>query len=277
MMRGDFIGVWSETWREIWSKLARSPDAPSDVFCELYRELVPALQAQPTVEALADIVDDPAQARVAFRKIKAKHLNGELALLAFLEGAYSVLEDIGGDALANRYYNLLASFIERFSLRYDLRRPCTLCPTLPGVFASLIRDLRSLTSQDAHLHGLMRDFEDSVRDLRGDRGDGRIKTCIQKQINLLEALGERCTGVTHNTLGDICKQIGNWPHTSVSASLGNLYGFASNYPGIRHGGNPRGVLRDIDMRDLIAISVLLAGYTPYFFDTYNADMVYGMT
>jgi len=51
----------------------------------------------------------------------------------------------------NRYFNLLAVFIDKFSLRYDLRRPCTLCPTLPGVFASLVRDLRVLMSQDAHL------------------------------------------------------------------------------------------------------------------------------
>lgn len=38
-MRGEIIGVWSETWREIWSKLAKHPDAPEDLFCELFREL----------------------------------------------------------------------------------------------------------------------------------------------------------------------------------------------------------------------------------------------
>ena len=44
----------------------------------------------------------------------------------------------GGDqALSNRYFNLLSGFIDKFSLRYDLRRPCMLCPTLPGLFASL--------------------------------------------------------------------------------------------------------------------------------------------
>jgi hypothetical protein len=274
-VRGDFIGVWAETWREIWSKLARSSDAPPDLFCELYRELVPALRNQPSIEAIADIVDDPVQARVAFRKTKAKHLVGELELLTFLEGAHDVLEDLGGVALANRYLELLTEFLERFSLRYDLRRPCSLCPTLPGVFASLMRDLRSLTSEDAHLDGLMCDFENAVRDVRGDRSGGRIKTCIQKQVNLLEALGGRCEGVTHTTLGDICGQIDNWPHSAVSAALKNLYGFASNYPGIRHGGNPKGVLRDIDMRDLIALSVLLAGFTPYLSDRFNAGEVYG--
>jgi hypothetical protein len=42
-MRGEFIGVWSECWREIWSKLAKHPKAPNDLFSELYRELVNAL------------------------------------------------------------------------------------------------------------------------------------------------------------------------------------------------------------------------------------------
>src|SRR5690348_6154825 len=39
LMRGEFIGVWSETWREIWDVLASHEAAPGDLFCELYREL----------------------------------------------------------------------------------------------------------------------------------------------------------------------------------------------------------------------------------------------
>ena len=27
-MRGEFLPVWTETWRDIWSKLAKHPDAP---------------------------------------------------------------------------------------------------------------------------------------------------------------------------------------------------------------------------------------------------------
>ena len=66
-MRGEFIGVWSETWRETWLPLIDKPlgkgkeGVPQDIFCELYRELAKALRSQPSVEALADIVDDPVQ------------------------------------------------------------------------------------------------------------------------------------------------------------------------------------------------------------------------
>ena len=55
-MRGELIGVWSETWREIWLPLIEQPLAeddeglPEDIFCELYRALEPALSPRPSVE-----------------------------------------------------------------------------------------------------------------------------------------------------------------------------------------------------------------------------------
>ena len=279
-MRGEFIGVWSETWREIWLPLIDHDDVPEDIFCELYRELAGnpkkpgALGVTPSLEVLADIIDNPAQSREAFEKTGANEFAGERALVTFVEAAHSALEELAGDELSNRYFNLLAGFVDKFSLRYDLRRPCTLCPTLPGVFASLVRDLRVLTGQDAHLDALMKEFENAVRDLRHDCADGRIKTCIQKQVNLLEAIGRTTPGVTGTTLGVICNQVGTWPHDKLKEAMKNLYGFASDYPGIRHSGTPANALRAVDMRDMVAISILLAGFTPYLAAQLNADSVY---
>ncbi len=54
----------------------------------------------------------------------------------------------------------------------------------------------------------------------------------------------------------------------------NLYGFASDYPGIRHGGTPANAIRTIEMRDMVALSILLVGFTPYLTDQLNADEVY---
>jgi hypothetical protein len=273
-MRGELIGVWSETWREIWLPLIDHEGVPDDIFCELYRELAPALKARPSVEDLADIIDNPVQSRQAFEKATAHDFAGERAIVTFVEAAHSALDELGGDELSNRYFNLLAGFTEKFSLRYDLRRPCTLCPTLPGVFASLVRDLCALTSQDAHLDALMKDFENAVRDLRQDCSDGRIKTCIQKQVNLLEAIGRTVPGVTGTTLGAICNQVGTWPHEKLKEAMRDLYGFASDYPGIRHGGTPANALRAVDMRDLVAMSILLAGFTPYLSNGLDPDVMY---
>ena len=273
-MRGEFIGVWSETWREIWLPLIDHEGVPDDIFCEMYRALASALKNHPSVEALADIIDNPVQSRAAFETTSADDFAGERALVAFLESAHSALYELAGDELSNRFFNLLAGFIDKFSLRYDLRRPCTLCPTLPGVFASLVRDLRVLTGQDAHLDALMKEFESAVRDLRHDCSDGRIKTCIQKQVNLLEAIGRTAPGVTGTTLGAICNQVGTWPHDKLKEAMKDLYGFASDYPGIRHGGTPANALRAVDMRDLVALSILLAGFTPYLSSALDADVVY---
>jgi hypothetical protein len=273
-MRGEVIGVWSETWREIWSKLAKHPDAPEDLFCELYRELAGAFETTLDVTALADIVDEPDQARTVFRKTRAAAFRGEVALLEFFERAHNVVVDLGGDPLANRYFLLMEAFLDKYSLRYDLRRPFSLNPTLPGVFARLVRELREATYQDAELHPLMVEFEDAIRDLKTSQSAGRIKTCIQKQVNLLEAIGQRCPGVTSNTLGAICDEVGTWPHNRLKDAMKKLYGFASDYPGIRHGGTPANSLRNIEMRDLVAVSILLAGFSPYLTNLINSDTIY---
>lgn len=280
-MRGEFIGVWSETWREIWLPLIEQPlgdndeSVPEDIFCELYRELAKALKTPPSVEALADIIDNRQQSREAFERTRAEDLAGEPALVSFFEAVHETLAEFGGDELANRYFNRLNAFIEKFSLRYDLRRPCVLCPTLPGIFANLIRDLRALTNQDPHLDQLIKEYEDAVRDLRFGCTDGRIKTCIGKQFMLLEGIGALNPSVTKKTLGDICDQMTSWPHATVKESLKKLYGFASDYPGIRHGGGKNGKLREIEMRDLLAMSILLTGFTPYLERRLSAESIYG--
>lgn len=282
-MRGEFIGVWSECWREIWSKLARHTKAPDDLFIELYQELVKVFIIPPNQTSdekvlaekrFAEIFSDPAQAKKVFMKTKSSSLCGERFLVKFFERAYQVVEDLGGDLLANRYFNLVNAFINKYSLRYDLRRPCCLHPTLSGIFANLMRDIKTATTQDAHLNSLMKDFESAIRDLRTECSDTRIKTCIQKQINLMEAMGARYPGVNKTTLGDICDQVGTWPHGALKESLKRIYGFASDYPGIRHGSTPKGVIRDIEMRDMVAVSILLAGFTPYLTDQINGDIIY---
>lgn len=54
----------------------------------------------------------------------------------------------------------------------------------------------------------------------------------------------------------------------------DLCGFASDYPGIRHGGTPGNVLRAVDIRDLVAMSTLLAGFTPYLSNVLNPEPMY---
>jgi hypothetical protein len=246
---------------------ARSIDLLTETLSGLAAD--PQKREEAKERALDGIVNDIGRSREAFARVQPSDIIGERGAITFLEAVCVILEDLGGDALANHYFNLLGRFLDKFSLRYDLRRPCTLCPTLPGVFASLMRDLGVVTSRDAHLDSLRRDFDEAIRDLRIDCSDGRIRNCIQKQVILLEALGQSYPGVTENTLGAICGQVGTWPHAKVQEAITNLYKFTNSYPGIRHAGK-----RVIDMRDLVAVSILLAGFTPYLCDQLNADVVY---
>lgn len=361
-MRGEFIGVWEETYRGIWIPLLQQEGVPSDVYSALYQELYEAIgdtpgdefplqindaiqlreafnralmlvgvdvdrekadeaygvvdqhdvtarraaiestlanligdsanavqaldqalrelanepvkRAEARERALSLILNDTVKSREAFEEVRASMLIGERAIIVFLESVFDVLEEYGSDTLSNLYFNQLAEFINKFSLRYDLRRPCMLCPTLPGVFANLVRSLRTMAQQDAHLAGLMHAFEESVRDLRYGSTEERIKTCMGKQFMLLEALGATAPEVTKQTLGDMCDELQTWPHATVRESLKKVYGFASNYPGIRHGGNAASKIRDINMRDMIAISILLTGFAPYLNDHIDNDAVF---
>ena len=49
---------------------------------------------------------------------------------------------------------------------------------------------------------------------------------------------------TTDTLGVICNRWACWPHITVRESLKKLYGFCSDYPGIRHPGHPEAKLRE---------------------------------
>lgn len=281
-MRGEFIGVWSEMWREIWLPLIGHEDVPEDIFCELYRELAGnpkkpgALKCTPSLEALADVIDNPAQGRASFERTSVEELTSETALVHFLEAAHPALDDLGGDALSNRYFMLLASFIEKFSLRYDLRRPCTLSPTLPGLLTNLVQHMRSASQADAHLAKLNNEFEEALRDLRLGRTESRIKTCLTKQYILIEGIANASSGTSGETLGYRCGQA-SWPHPTLKAAAGNIYGFRSDYPGLGHAGNPKAVLRDVDDRELVGVACMLLGVLPYVGSPIDLNPVYGMS
>lgn len=227
-------------------------------------------------------INDWEMSREALQNTRAEHLDGERAVVDFFESVHETLEQFeepGNDRLTKRYRDLVSRFINKYNLRYDLRSPCTFCPTLSGVFSSLFCELRAITSQNVHLDSLMEDFEESVRDLRIDCSDRRIKTSIQKQVNLLEALGRAHPGMTGKTLGAISQQLKgspyqNWPHEEVMSALKSLHTFTCDYPGIRHGGTEGSALRPVDMRDMLAIPILLAGFTPYLAHGLNPDVVY---
>ena len=121
----------------------------------------------------------------------------------------------------------------------------------------------------------MSDFEDSFRDLKSGGTPARIKACISRQLNLLEAIGQIAPNVTGKTLGAICDQVGTWPHEKIKESIKCVYKFSNEYPGVRHAGTPATQIREVDMRDLIAVSVVLTGFAPYLTDQIDTAQIFG--
>ena len=302
-MRGEFIGVWPELWNEVWQPLIDDHALENDIFCELYRELDAAVtrdfrktelerivddeelieklfknstpeDRRGTAQQVAHIIGNPVEAERVFMSVTAEDLRGERELVSFVEVTFDSLAEFGDDDLSNDYFGRLESVINKYSLRYDLRRPCVLCPTISGVFASLMRDIRIATNADPHLTELMKDFDEAVRDLRQDSTESKIRTCMVKQVNLLEAIGKLAPGVNANTIGAICNEVGTWPHEEVKESMKRLYKFTCDYPGIRHAGTPANALRTIEMRDMVSMSIVLVGFLPYLTDLVDPEVVY---
>lgn len=311
-MRGDLKSAWPYIWSDIWVRLYETRGAPVELFSELYAALMPrprppAAPVEPTqFDADGNMMDpDEIAAAKAYRQALDSYnqerrlyyqaltaepedvrrwlreglqatLRTEADAVKALEKAFTTIDDIGGDALSNRYVNLVEAFIGKYNLRYDLRRPFSLQPTLSGVFTQLIQQLKATTANDQHLNGIMGAFEEAFRDLKVGTTPDRIKVCISRQANLLEAIGQIAPHVTGNTLGAICDQVGTWPHEKLKESVKCIYKFSNEFPGIRHAGTPASQLREVDLRDLIAMSVVLAGFTPYLTDRLNSEDIYGV-
>ena len=168
-MRGELIGVWPETWREIWTKLAKHREYGDDLFPDLCRELVtapiaPAEPAPPVREAYndrGDLIDPEAVrardaymraheihardraryeeavgggelSRQAFHRYLNENVGDEAAAMSALERAHTVVASYGDGLFSGRYFRLVDRFLEKYSLRYDLRRPVQPAPDAVG-------------------------------------------------------------------------------------------------------------------------------------------------
>lgn len=295
-MNGEFLAVWPEMWGEIWLPiilpdeqthdefksllanhlLPENFEEPEDLFSALYTVAYKSLRGEFKRDEyeegtdhlvrraidLSEFSNDPNLAINAFKNTRSEDFESELAFIIFLERAFEIYQEYD-ELLAGRYALLVKRFIEKYSLRYEISDPFLITPTLPGIFTSLFQKLKVELSLDPHLDLLMQDYLTSLRDIRNGLTEGRVRHCIHNLVNLAEGISMTQSGVSATTLGEACKQIKNWPHKTLRDSLSKIYGFTSDYPGIRHAGNPKSKERPLDARDLVAVSVILTGYAPY--------------
>jgi hypothetical protein len=263
-MGGRLQDAWQFCWPEIWVPLEQTEDVPLDYYTDLYVELVKAYRQAPQPVDFDLIANDANLARQSLEKSSSAGLRGEGSIARFLEDAYDVLVETGHPELPIRYEVLVATFLESRNLRYQLVKPFQIRPHVTGVFSALLSDVMAAMQNDDDLKEAASEFEHAFGALTKSHTETDMKTCIQKASMLVEALASNYPNAEGASLGELCDSIKCWPHPTVKDSLKKLYGFCSDYPGIRHHVRKRGRLRPLEMRDSVIVPLLLLTASGYF-------------
>ena len=259
-MSGNLRDTWEYLGVELWEPLAdysgKDANAPPDLFSDLFAAADEFLSPRATDSELEEARNDPNKARQRFLTLRGTDFASESAIVHFLEEADTIITDYEIPGFEDLYQRLLRQILRKFNLRYRLDEPFTIRFLLPGCFTNLYVELHRLTAASGHLAGLLTDFERAFDAYARTEDPTDLKTCIAKASNYAEGLACATRG-TAGTLGALCDQLTDWPHDKMKDALKSLYNFCSDYPGIRHAGNPANVRRALATRDLTLASLLL--------------------
>jgi len=280
-MSGSLRHAWQYLAAELWEPLAdysaKDAAAPPDMFSDLFAEAnehlaVPQDEKGPR---FLSIRNDAAAARVEFLALRGTDFASESAIVYFLEEAQAVIADYEIPGFEDLYRRLMRDALRKFNLRYRLDEPFILRFLLPGSFTNLYTELHRLNTGNGHLADLLTDFEKAFDRYARTQDPTDLKTCIGNASKYAEGLAVATCGKP-GSLGDLCKEIKDWPHGAVQAALSNLYGFCSDYPGIRHAGNPASMRRELATRDMTLASLLLVSFAGYLVPSLDQQVVLGV-
>ena len=265
-MNGCFRDTWSYFNAEVWHPLAdfsnKDAAAPLDLFSDLFAAVDEFISPRATDIELEEARNDPLKARQRFIALKGTDFTSESAIVQFLEEAYRVVVDYELKGFEELYQRLLRDALRKFNLRYRLEDPFYIRFLLPGSFTNLYSELHRLNASDSHLSDLWNDFELAFDYYVRGQSDAELRSSIARASNYLEGLASATNGKA-GALGTLCNNLSDWPHDKVKEAVKNLYSFCSDYPGIRHAGNPNNRKRQLDRRDAVAVNVSLIAFAAY--------------
>jgi len=274
-MTGNLRSQWEFTPDEIWERLVAHDQAPLSLFTDLFTAVDDHLALPTPVAQFDEITNDTAKAHDAFCALKGSDFASETAVADFIASAHKVISGYAIPGYAELFKLLLRQFLRKYNLRYRLDDPFKLRFLLPGSFSNLYTELQRINIGNPHLQSLWGDFEHSFDRYLRSQDEPDLKACIANASKYAEGLAGFTCGNNNLALGDLCDQLTDWPHGAIRASLKNLYGFCSNYPNIRHAGNPASQLRVLGGKDSVMISVLLLTFTGYLTPQVDAQTVLG--
>ena len=293
-MAATFVSTWRYMWLDVWARLQLASvdedqefrwleeiaplperfDPHDDLYSEIFRAAYKSLSDQ-TLDGLdvSEMIGNPELAAECFKELTGESFSSENAIIQFLEAVLDTLAEFD-DVLPSRYLALMSYFIKKYSLRYVLDDQGRLYPSVTGIFSELMSRIDRMADQNEHLASLTAEMRLALHAIKADSSQPNVKVFVHRLFNLAEAFACERPEVNGKTLGEACTQIKSWPHVAVKRSLSSLYGFASDYPGMRHAGSPASQMRDLDMRDLVSMSVILAGYMPYLADELACEDIF---
>ncbi|VVB62508.1 Uncharacterised protein [uncultured archaeon] len=278
-MSGSLHHVWEYLTPELWEPLAhyssRDVIAPLDLFSDLYVAAGDFLSPRPTDKELEEARNDPAKARCSFFALKGTDFKSESAIVHFLEEVYTVIVDYEIPGFEDHYRRILHNALRKFNLRYRLDEPFILRFLIPGSFANLYAELQHVNAGNAYLVLLLTDFEKAFDRYARTQDPTDMRTCVAKANNYVEGLASTTRG-TYGTLGTLCDQLTDWPHNKMCEAVKNLYKFCSDVPGVRHGGNPLNMRRNLDARDMTLACLLLLASTVYLSPGWDEKAILGI-
>lgn len=285
-MHGRLVDAWKYTWLELWEPLEQLPEASEDIYMGLFVELEKALKnplnTRDNIEnernrIFLETSTNPAKARTFIKELEIQELAGDPELVIFFKNAYDVFSETDSEELCLEFVRLLEDFINCHNLRYKLQcSPFKLQPHLPGVFSALFTEIVESAAKNQDLLKLMNEFEHSFYNVSRSHHETDMKTCISKACMLVEGIGSTHPSSKGNTLGAICDSIECWPHSALKEAVKKVYGFCSDYPGIRHGTNANGKIRELELRDSIIVPLMLLTASGYFMTWENISEVIGI-
>ncbi len=261
-MIGEMQNSWAHTWSDIWEPLNSYEMTPADFFVQVYSTAIDFVFEKPTQSEYEEIVNDPEKAEIEFKGLQAKHFRGELAILRFLEQVYFTLKEYDINEVTAEYKKLINVFVAKYNLRYSLQEPFRFRFRIHGTFADLYTQLQEINEENSHLKELMTDFEESYSAFVLSQSNKDLKTCIAKASNYAEGVASFSLN-RNETLGKACEALSIWPHAAIKDSIKNLYKFCSDYPSLRHSGNPSSKIRDLESKDTMLVSLLLISFSGY--------------
>lgn len=273
---------WPRAWRDLWRPLINHRAAPPDLSIELFRLISAEISKEIRKEdqregiylvsqALRDLdidldLSSPIHARSAIRRLRESDFKSDFAVARLFENASNVVEEFDPAILNNKYRILLHGFISRYNLGWTVvDQPLRLRPWLPASFESTYRVLKQVATDNAHLGEALEAFERAWADHAEAGSASDMKTVIDKAAKLAEAFVGQKLGRYESlgVLADVMKTNKSVPHATIADMIKRLYGFCSDYPHIRHGGNPAGKIRDLQSRDALLASLVLIAFTSY--------------